>query len=229
MSYILNALRKSEIERQGRPEESLQDKLLQTKSVEQKRNAGVMVLLVLNLSLLIYVGWIFFMTPIETVQPVKPQKMAPVVKSIVKKNEAITVKPKDRMSVSEKQASIASLIKIQRLKPIEPEAINKPKKTSKKFSPVDIKKQTNDKSLAEADVTKEIAYLSELPASIRRAFPYLNINVYGYSENLEERFILVDMEKYHPGDRLPSGLMIKEIRKDSMVVEYKNRTVKVRP
>ncbi len=66
-------------------------------------------------------------------------------------------------------------------------------------------------------------FLSELDYDFRRRVPEIDINVFVYSETEEDRFIMIDMKKYLPGQQIDAGIKLKEIRMNSIVVEYQNR------
>lgn len=75
---------------------------------------------------------------------------------------------------------------------------------------------------------REIPFIDELPVEFRRNFPDLNINVYVYSENPDESFIMVDMVKFIPGQDISEGMELKEIHHESMVVEYEGKKIQIR-
>jgi general secretion pathway protein B len=88
--------------------------------------------------------------------------------------------------------------------------------------------QIVDKKPEAVAVNKSIPFLFELPAEFRHTVPELKINVFVYSEQPAERFIMVDMIKYAVGERIKALLTLKEIRPDSLVVEYNNRTFQIK-
>lgn len=61
--------------------------------------------------------------------------------------------------------------------------------------------------------------IDELPENIRDRMPPLKITMFAYSENPQERFIIVNMKKYVAGEVLPGGLLLIEIRAEDMVAE----------
>ena len=75
---------------------------------------------------------------------------------------------------------------------------------------------------------KTIPFLFELPPEFRHTIPDLKINVFVYSEQPAERFVMIDMVKYSAGQRIKDSIMLKEIRSDSLVVEYNNRTFRIK-
>ena len=70
----------------------------------------------------------------------------------------------------------------------------------------------------------EYPEFSEMPDDFRRELPRLDINVHVYSEEVSERFVLIKMERYQEGDRLPAGVVIKRITEDGMVLTFQGRT-----
>ena len=73
-----------------------------------------------------------------------------------------------------------------------------------------------------------IPLLSELSYEFRRTVPSMLINVFVYSNNEEDRFIMVDMKKYQEGQDIEEGVTLKEIRNNSIVVEYNNKIFQVK-
>lgn len=72
-----------------------------------------------------------------------------------------------------------------------------------------------------------IPTLKELPLDFRRSVPKININVYVYSEDVAERFVVVDMVKYTSGSMIVDNMELKEIQSDSLVVDYRGETFRI--
>ena len=51
----------------------------------------------------------------------------------------------------------------------------------------------------------------ELPQEFRNKLDLPRVDIHVYSEEPQERFILVNLEKYREGERLASGLVLEEI------------------
>ncbi len=237
MSYILNALRKSETERQATKAESLEDRLLEsTPTVEKKTSKTVIALIVFNICLVIYFI-VSLSTQVNTQSQPAPVETKQKPEAAVKKQTVTAQKPIEAPKPQFLHQSIASQIKKQQ-KAVEKTVVSKPiiAKTIKKppakeqdvVLPVAPETQplTEEVYIAPEIVHQDIPFLSELPSSFRRTVPDLKINVFVYSESPDERFIMTDMKKYQVGQQLESGIVIKEIREDSLVVEYKNRIFK---
>jgi general secretion pathway protein B len=87
---------------------------------------------------------------------------------------------------------------------------------------------TVEKKLAVAPESKIVPFLSELPPEFRQTVPEFKVNVFVYSEQPAQRFVMVDMVKYTVGERIKESITLKEIRPDSFVVEYNNRTFRIK-
>lgn len=72
-----------------------------------------------------------------------------------------------------------------------------------------------------------IPFMYEMPADFQQRVGPVTINVFAYSELPEERFAIIDMEKYRVGDRLGNGAKLLEIRADSLVLQSEGRTFRV--
>ena len=64
--------------------------------------------------------------------------------------------------------------------------------------------------------------ISELNLSGSQALPELHLDVHVYSTNPAERFVYINMRKYHEGARLQEGPTLERIRRDGVVLNYQN-------
>jgi general secretion pathway protein B len=263
MSFILNALRKSEQERQSAQAKTLGDRVLEKQAVEKKKNKSFwwLILVIANVFFMVYFLIIFGDGGEE-----KTEKSLPIPESAEVKKIADQQVGKMHLNEKGEQSSIAVLLNNQR---VENQKILKKKmqqardaeqveqekrveekikavKNTKKISPVirpkliaktvPIKKPvvTNRAPVVKPKprvvVKKEAGppFLSELSYDFRRTVPRMRINVFVYSDNKEERFIMVDMKKYQSGQEISEGLELKEIQPDSLVVEYDGRVFRIK-
>lgn len=65
--------------------------------------------------------------------------------------------------------------------------------------------------------------LMELPSEFRRRIPSLKVNVYAYSDNPAERFVIIDMIKYRSGQRIAEGPLLEEINADSLTLNFEGK------
>jgi general secretion pathway protein B len=61
----------------------------------------------------------------------------------------------------------------------------------------------------------------ELPQELRNRLDLPRLDLHAYSEEPQNRFILVNLKKYREGERLESGLVLEEILPDGMVMSYR--------
>ncbi|WP_221053578.1 general secretion pathway protein GspB [Methylomonas koyamae] len=70
--------------------------------------------------------------------------------------------------------------------------------------------------------------LEQLPAELRQSLPSLPINVFSYSPIPAERFVMIDMVKYVPGQMIKDRLELKQILEDGIVVSYDGQQFKIK-
>ena len=61
--------------------------------------------------------------------------------------------------------------------------------------------------------------VGELPVEIRQKIPIFRITMFAYDENPRERFVIVNMQKLRVGDVLPGGILLIDIRSEDLVAE----------
>jgi general secretion pathway protein B len=74
---------------------------------------------------------------------------------------------------------------------------------------------------AEAEREKIVMPLSELPPSIRQEIPNITISFHVYSSNPAERRIMINNELLRQGESIPPGLGVDQITPDGVVISYK--------
>lgn len=74
----------------------------------------------------------------------------------------------------------------------------------------------------------KIPFFEQLPVEVRRKFPDLNINVFVYSEDPEDSFIMINMVKILPGQDISENTKLKKIERDSMIVEFEGKKVRIK-
>lgn len=61
--------------------------------------------------------------------------------------------------------------------------------------------------------------INDMPEAFRSRIPSFRITMFAYSENPQERFVIVNMKKLVAGDVLPGGVLLIEIRAENLVGE----------
>ena len=252
MSFILNALRKSEQERQALQPETVTDRiLLHQPQQNRSKTAKFFAFLILgNVLIIACIVWFVRNNPI-TVPETKAQAISKplsaqetTVKSKAIVNSVQTEKPVQK--AEPKTTSIAEWVEAQKpepaplpVKPVitkkpAPNTIKQPAIVNKPGLPTQTTPAIAAAVKVERDppeiipVKKDIPYLVDLPFEFRQTVPNLAINVFVYSQHPEERFVMIDMVKYKPGQQIKDAMVLKEIRPGSLVVVYQNQTFQIK-
>jgi general secretion pathway protein B len=261
MSYILDALRKSEQQRQAIEPDTVTDRILVNPAqAKQKPTQWIIALVIVNLLVISYVVWFFTQKSVVEPQPSiqiagDPEKqLLPTTPKQQSPHSAVTTQDSMGQTTSPSingqtkpqpsSPSIAQLIEAQKLAAVQ-QASPKPvaeKKLEKK--PVAVKKEPVTRDIEDAPIYREMPELEEdkpaVPATrkgtpdlneltyeVRNNLPNLNINVFSYDHQPEDRFVIIDMVKYKTGQLIKGSVKLKEIRPDSIVLEYGGNTFKV--
>jgi general secretion pathway protein B len=252
MSFILNALRKSEQERQTLQPETVTDRILlhQPQQNRSKTAKFFAFLVIANVLVIACIVWFVRNTSTPTPDTTKQAISTPLSAQETRiKPEAIakSTQPEGPAQKAEsKTTSIAEWVEAQKpepaLLPVKPVITKKPAADTSKLPAIANKTglpiQTTQAIVAAAAkvkpdipetlaVKKDIPYLVDLPFEFRQTVPNLTINVFVYSEHPEERFVMIDMVKYKPGQQIKDAMVLKEIRPDSLVVVYQNRAFQI--
>lgn len=231
MSYILNALIKSEQDRQETGAESLGSKIYHSSQQPKKTSIALIVLVGFNLALLCFFIWFFVEDRTNAVENKSSLSNPKVVFTGIVKGEignelAPTAKqmPLSELSIAQQMKSKKNNGKARVVK-----QVTKLKKQNKEQLVVEKIKQVKP---AEEPVSiivdnskpkNEVPFLSELDYDFRRQVPDIDINVFVFSENKKDRFIMVAMKKIKPGQQILPGMILKDILINSLVIEYNNR------
>jgi general secretion pathway protein B len=70
---------------------------------------------------------------------------------------------------------------------------------------------------------RPVPSLMELQASGALQLPDLHLDIHVYSQNPADRFVFINMTKYREQARLTEGPLIKEIRSDGVLLEHRDR------
>jgi general secretion pathway protein B len=253
MSFILNALRKSEQERRSLEAETLNDRILSAPPLKKSNKTAVFIafLIVGNVFIIACIVWFFHNNSMSAPEVTTPITVSasPVQEKKLKTNVIIKpVQPEKLVQkIDSNTTSIAEMIDDQKPEPvitqlpvmpiiqkkpvpetikpvvpaIKPEQPNKPLPVIKVTEPI---KSTQPEIIP---VKRDIPFLSELPIEFRQTVPKFHINVFVYSQQPDDRFVMIDMVKYKPGQHIKDTLLLKEILPVSMVIVYQNQEFQI--
>ncbi len=74
---------------------------------------------------------------------------------------------------------------------------------------------------AEAEREKNVMTLNELPTSIRQEIPDIAISFHVYAAKPVERRVMINNELLRQGESIPPGLAVEQITPDGVVIGYK--------
>ncbi|TAK64400.1 general secretion pathway protein GspB [Methylobacter sp.] len=251
MSFILNALRKSEQERQALQSETVTNKILIAQPPQNGSKTPKLLVFLILANVLIIVCFVWFIrnnlmsTPGTTTPTVSPhlpaQDAKPEPKTIAK-----SIQPEKPAQEAESEtASIAELIDGEKPEPaplpvnqiitkkpatdvIKQSAITKDSKLPIQAAPAIAAAKAQSDASETIPVTKDIPFLNDLPFEFRQRAPKITINVFVYSQSPDERFVMIDMIKYKMGQQIKNAMLLKEIRPNSLVVVYQNQEFQIK-
>ncbi|MDP9009553.1 MAG: general secretion pathway protein GspB [Pseudomonadota bacterium] len=73
---------------------------------------------------------------------------------------------------------------------------------------------------AKADNEEVLPSISEISLTGAQALPELHLDVHVYATKPSDRFVYINMRKYHEGSPLPEGPVVERIRRDGVVLNY---------
>jgi general secretion pathway protein B len=73
---------------------------------------------------------------------------------------------------------------------------------------------------AKADNDEVLPSIDEINLTGSRALPELHLDVHVYATKASDRFVYINMRKYHEGNSLPEGPVVEHIRRDGVVLNY---------
>lgn len=65
--------------------------------------------------------------------------------------------------------------------------------------------------------------LSELPENFRRSLPPIPVSIHVYAEQPQARFVMVDMHRYGEGAQLSSGVTIEAITPNGLILTHRGQ------
>jgi general secretion pathway protein B len=221
MSFILDALKKSELERQRQTVPGLMDTRLGARRRTLPRWAIALgVLLAINLLVLTYV-----LMRKSTLAPQASQsaQTASRVKSDAPLPAAPAPAPEhfsplDAAPVYAPEIPVAAAVD-------KPAVVDRPRvATPGVATPAVHPTRQADPLLSnedtQADSQEVLPSISELSLSGAQALPDLHLDVHVYATRATERFVYINMRKYHEGSALQEGPTVERIRRDGVVLNY---------
>jgi general secretion pathway protein B len=210
MSFILDALKKSEIERQRQSMPGLMDA---PTSLRRGRVPLWVIILACLLAINIVVLIIVLMrngtpsvastsghdsSPADAKRPAVEEHFSPLSAAPVYAPE-IPVPPAETSASSESAGHAIA----QRA---APHTLHRP-------DPVLIDEEA-------ADNDEVLPSINEINLTAAQALPEMHLDVHVYATKPSDRFVFINMRKYHEGNTLAEGPVLERIRRDGVVLNY---------
>jgi general secretion pathway protein B len=209
MSFILDALRKSELERQRQSGPSIAELPVARDDRRLPRALlAIGLLLVVNVSVLL-----FFMLrdtgiappPVDTTPTAAPVITAPVATAPVPAPAPAEVAPPVESSVTDAPMT-------------EPEAM--PEATSPPPAPDPTLLPDALVTYAHEPVDGTAPPITELPAQVTAGLPELTVDLHIYSDDPAKRAVFINGRRYQRGSVLAEGPTVEEITREGAVLSY---------
>lgn len=247
MSYILDALRKSEQQRQAIQPDSVTNRILvNQQQIPQKSHKWLVVLAVVNIAAVAFTAWIYLHKP-NAGNPEKAEAIANTGWQAFSEKSGQQLRPDEsknspqaspslamRHEQKSTGPSIAQMLEGKKDVPKATETHRTGQQASNKRT-IAIKKDNKPTNIdgpkladnPNDDASATLPALKELPSDSRNFLHKLNINVFGYTEKPEDRFVIIEMVKYKAGQVINGNVKLKEIRPDHIVLQDQNGTFTV--
>jgi general secretion pathway protein B len=258
MSYILNALRKSEQERQAKQPETATERILLPRP-KQSRKTALWIAAILLSNFLIIAGFIWMTSHktvpsvpqaasnprVEALAPAPPAPTAPKIKPSVppvsaKDSPSATIAEQAAVNLPPKNPLPSKAGNLKKIAParrpetakVKNEDVHRSAGTepaAKRLHPAEINPSASEVKKPESApaAARPIPFLEELPYEVRQSIPKMTVNVFVYSPNPSESFVVINMEKYKTGQLTKDSVELKEIRPESLVVNYHDRIFRI--
>jgi general secretion pathway protein B len=216
MSFILDALKKSEIERQRQSVPGLMDTRL-----SPRRNrlpvwaVALGVLLGINLLVLTFV---LTRKSTPAAQASQPADAAPAPEAAARP-ETQHFSPLDSAPVYAPEIPVAAG---ETAAPPQPPIARRASSGGPGIAPLRAAHRP-DPLLSDGDSKADqeiLPSINEINLTGAQALPELHLDVHVYATRASDRFVYVNTRKYHEGARLQEGPTVERIRRDGVVLNY---------
>jgi general secretion pathway protein B len=222
MSFILDALKKSELERQRQSQPGLMD------TPAAQRRGGLplwAILLGALLGINVIVLSVMLMRNGAPAIARPPEKRAvaaavaqdqapPVADHFSPLDQPPVYAPEIPVSADDASAGTGVSAVAPLAAPHSSAQRSAPRSAARRPDPVLVDED------AKADNEEVLPSINEINLSGPQALPDLHLDVHVYATKPSERFVYINMRKYHEGSSLPEGPLVEHIRRDGVVLNY---------
>ena len=214
MSIILDALKKSEAQRRLGQTPTLGSAVKLPESTGQHRrftSASWIVTLGVVFAVAAWFVYDWTSTPAQELATASPAPKSAAEQSTPTEPERITSQDQSAKTPVQNYVPLVSIPVGEAQKPVQkpvPAAASPKQESAAEQSPL------------HASITPLMLF--QLPKTVREEIPDIHITMQVYSEQIEQRFALVNGRRLKQGDTLATGLELVEIRRKGLVFSYRN-------
>jgi general secretion pathway protein B len=243
MSYILDALKKSEKERKKVSAPDL--KTVHDTMPYRKKKYPVWPYLIAGVLLLNAVVFVLWFGPWAT-KKTDLNKQAVVAKKSEESVPGAAVSDKGAITTAKVEETPASKTVPDKMttdndmkaksQPLQAQIERKKKDTDKIIQKSDlpvaqeipqVQSETNSDNKIPVPIPHKIYNLNELPLSIQQLLPAFNISTFIYSDDPGLRTVKINGYTLKEGQNLNEGMKLEEIRPDGLIFNYQNFRVRI--
>ena len=225
MSYILDALRKSDQQRQHGAAPTLMSVPLPTPGQAHPRRLGLGLMALLLLVIGIVIGWLQpwqagpQQLPAATLDaaPAQAQQNVPRLPS-----ESATVEPRPLPDRDKRAPAALAPAPTPAPTPVtaaQPARAAAP--AGAPAPPAEAPKPAPKAVVADAAVEQKVLSRAELPPDLQQEIPKMQVSLHAYSSKPRSRLVSINDQLLQEGDALISGLILEQVTSDGMIFSYK--------
>jgi general secretion pathway protein B len=220
MSYILEALKKAQAERQLGSSPTIHAPTLQATqpSLSTARFSKPMLLALLGMAVVIGVLLVLVWrpaAPAASAEPVTPA-VAPQVAATPSARPVQAAPTPLPAPVADLPQSVANLARASTPAPVEQAA-----------APAAPRSAIQAAAQAAVASDEPVVNLRDLPEPIQRAIPQVKVGGYIYSKNAADRLLLIDKILRHEGEEVAPGLVLEKLQPKEAVFNFKGYRYRV--
>lgn len=230
MSYILEALKKAEIERARGNLPGLHTPVVAAPSAKGATNKIVWSLAGVALLVLCALLWRWLQAPVVLATPISTAPVNTATNDDTKASIAATAPRADAAENTPTATSSQTTSSAATGRASQPAALQAaPKQSSEKgvLAPAAISTAKPIEPVQAAPSGLAKATTVQLPMDLKLAFPNLVINGSTYSDNPVLRMLIINGEIFREGSQPAPGLRLEQIRQNSALLKFKEQTFSV--
>jgi general secretion pathway protein B len=221
MSYILDALRKSDQQRQRGAVPTLLTAQAATVAPKQPAYLFYGLIAAVLVSAGIAIGWL---RPWQPESAPRQTALAPLPASLEMARKPERQLPVQKSTSAAQPSPARAAMKRDTPARAEPDTPGTPPlavTAVPKAAATLMPEQSVGKGTTDAAQDQKVMTMSELPLSIQQEMPAMAVSIHAYSAQSQNRLVGINERMLHEGEYVASGLRLEQITPDGMIFSYK--------